>query len=483
AVLPTPTTTALSIDALLGAVEGLEALARLSGKIAPLKATTLNGLRAASELEGRAQDAAKLTRIRRLATLALTASGAVTRPQLEAGIVDPDGEIRRLTMIAARAEIDGREAVITKGLSDTNARVRYEALQTWGRQLHKTSCDPVLSALRDSNPHVSLLAIDLLGNSCPGEQSPTARLRVLAEGLTTRLHGWHAPAHALVALAKAAPAEAREMLPRYVSHSIWQVRMYAARAAGAVQAFEELQRLGRDPHDNVREAALGELITLKRPEAALLALDAIARPDYQLVMTAARALANPAVKDRAVAALVQALARITAERRETSRDARMAILDRLEDLGWPDGSGLIASPVDTLRPYLSDFDPAIAARTAEMLQAWQTSPVKVAVRPLPRQPVSQTAVDALRDARLRFTMTGRGAFELRLLIDQAPLSALRVATRAREGYYNGLTFHRVVPNFVVQGGSPGANEYMGDGPFMRDEVGLLSHVRGTVGIS
>jgi cyclophilin family peptidyl-prolyl cis-trans isomerase len=80
-------------------------------------------------------------------------------------------------------------------------------------------------------------------------------------------------------------------------------------------------------------------------------------------------------------------------------------------------------------------------------------------------------------------MLDRGAFELNLLIDEAPLSALRVATRAREGYYNGLTFHRVVPNFVVQGGSPGANEYMGDGPYMRDEVGLVPHRRGAVGIS
>ena len=40
-----------------------------------------------------------------------------------------------------------------------------------------------------------------------------------------------------------------------------------------------------------------------------------------------------------------------------------------------------------------------------------------------------------------------------------------------------------MPNFVIQGGSPGANEYIGDATFMRDEVGLWPHVRGAVGIS
>jgi cyclophilin family peptidyl-prolyl cis-trans isomerase len=54
---------------------------------------------------------------------------------------------------------------------------------------------------------------------------------------------------------------------------------------------------------------------------------------------------------------------------------------------------------------------------------------------------------------------------------------------AEKGYYNGLTFHRVVPNFVIQGGSPGANEFDGTAGYIRDEVGLLSHLRGTLGIS
>lgn len=479
-VLPTPTSTAVRLDEVLGAVEGLEVLARQSGKISRLSGPTLTGLRAASELEGRAQDAEKLARIRRLASLALMASGATRKQDLDAGIADPDDEVRRLAMVAARIDIEGREAVVTKGLRDGNSRVRYEALQTYGRAFQKTSCEPVLAAVRDPNPHVSLLAIDLLGNGCPTAPTAVGTLQELTEVLTERPYGWHVPAHALVALAKTAPAEGRKALSRYIPHSIWQVRMYAARAAGALAALDELDRLARDTHDNVREAALSELITLKRPEALSHALDALQRPDYQLGLTATRAIAaatttaqDPAQADVS-AALFNALARITAEKRDTSRDVRMAILGRIESL---------PPQAESLRPYLSDFDPAVATKTAAILKTWQVTDAEASPRKLPLMPVTLAAIDGLRESRLRFTMTGRGVFEMRLLMDEAPVSALRVATRVREGYYNGLTFHRIAPNFVVQGGSPGANEYMGDGPYMRDEVGLPPHRRGTVGIS
>jgi cyclophilin family peptidyl-prolyl cis-trans isomerase len=80
-------------------------------------------------------------------------------------------------------------------------------------------------------------------------------------------------------------------------------------------------------------------------------------------------------------------------------------------------------------------------------------------------------------------MSAGGAFEVTLFVEDAPATISRFAQLARRGYYSGLTFHRVVPNFVIQGGSPGANEYAGDGPFMRDELGLRSHTRGTVGLS
>ena len=80
-------------------------------------------------------------------------------------------------------------------------------------------------------------------------------------------------------------------------------------------------------------------------------------------------------------------------------------------------------------------------------------------------------------------MASGRSFVVSFFIDEAPISTWRVVRLARAGYYNGLTFHRIVPNFVIQGGSPGASEFVGDGPFMRDEFGMRSQTRGTVGIS
>jgi cyclophilin family peptidyl-prolyl cis-trans isomerase len=76
-----------------------------------------------------------------------------------------------------------------------------------------------------------------------------------------------------------------------------------------------------------------------------------------------------------------------------------------------------------------------------------------------------------------------GSFVVRLRGDVAPVMAARILALAREGYYDGLSWHRVEHDFVIQGGSPGANEYVGLAQYLRDELGTVPHVRGTVGMS
>jgi cyclophilin family peptidyl-prolyl cis-trans isomerase len=277
-----------------------------------------------------------------------------------------------------------------------------------------------------------------------------------------------------VALARQQPEAARTALPKFAQHPTWQVRMYAARAAGVLNTVGELKTLAVDPNDNVREAALTSLIDLGHPDAAAIAIEALTRPDYQLILTAVRALEDTSLAPKATTHLVTALARVTREHKDTSRDPRMAILERLQAYGVTDQSA-------NLEAYLRDFDPAIARKAAEILTVWTGRPRTAAPQPLTAPGVSAAMVNELRGKSLRFHMAGLGHFDIGLEVDAAPLTAIRIARRAREGYYNGLTFHRIAPNFVIQGGSPGANEYSGDAHYMRDEVGL--HYRGTVGIS
>src|SRR3972149_2893106 len=98
-------------------------------------------------------------------------------------------------------------------------------------------------------------------------------------------------------------------------------------------------------------------------------------------------------------------------------------------------------------------------------------------------PADAVALALGADVRLRVTLAHGGSFLVKLRGDVAPIMAARVLALVRQGYYDGLTWHRVEPDFVIQGGGPGANEYVGYRHFLRDELGTVPHVRGTVGMS
>jgi len=77
---------------------------------------------------------------------------------------------------------------------------------------------------------------------------------------------------------------------------------------------------------------------------------------------------------------------------------------------------------------------------------------------------------------------GRVAIQLRP--DKAPLSVERIKTLARRGFYNGLTFHRVIEGFMAQTGDPkGTGEGGSELPDLKAEFNDLPHVRGTVAMA
>jgi cyclophilin family peptidyl-prolyl cis-trans isomerase/HEAT repeat protein len=455
-----------------GAVKGLETRIRVYQRLEPITPSTVGRLRSAALLGSDPSDA-DLAFIRRMAWLSLNQirSGGADGALIDRGLDDPDPQVRRLATLALDGVAADRKRRLTRALRDPSPIVRYDAVRVYSRTAQATDCAPVLAAVEDSNPHVALAAIDALGSGCAAGPSPVDKLLQLTDALPPKGTEWHRSAHAFVALSRVARDHAITRMPKFAEHATWQVRAYAARAAAEMLTVARLERLAADAHDNVREAAVAGLVTARGHEADAVYIANLERSDYQLLLTTANALKGSPNGSRAVAALVKAFTRLTAQQRDTSRDPRMAILERLQEFADK-------RSVSALRPCLTDFDPAVAQRCAAILTKLTGTPQTA--RPETRPTGLVIPVTA---RRARITMQRGGTFELRFHADEAPATVARFVGLARQGYYNGLTFHRVVPNFVIQGGSPGANEYMGDARYMRDELGLRTHARGTLGIS
>ena len=65
--------------------------------------------------------------------------------------------------------------------------------------------------------------------------------------------------------------------------------------------------------------------------------------------------------------------------------------------------------------------------------------------------------------------TNKGDIKLRLFADKAPVTVANFVNLAKRGYYDGLLFHRVIPNFMVQGGCPQGSGTGGPGYRFEDE--------------
>jgi cyclophilin family peptidyl-prolyl cis-trans isomerase len=79
--------------------------------------------------------------------------------------------------------------------------------------------------------------------------------------------------------------------------------------------------------------------------------------------------------------------------------------------------------------------------------------------------------------------TQQGDITLRLLPEVAPQSVNNFVFLAREGFYDGCTFHRVIPGFVAQGGDPTGTGSGGPGYQIPDELSDRPFEAGTVGMA
>lgn len=117
----------------------------------------------------------------------------------------------------------------------------------------------------------------------------------------------------------------------------------------------------------------------------------------------------------------------------------------------------------------------------------QTTPVEVeAVVEAPPAPEAQTPEPhaAAANPTVRMT-TSMGVIVIELNAEKAPISVENFLGYAQDGYYNGTIFHRVIPNFMIQGGgfTPQMQQKPTRSPIKNEAANGLKNLRGTVAMA
>jgi len=80
-------------------------------------------------------------------------------------------------------------------------------------------------------------------------------------------------------------------------------------------------------------------------------------------------------------------------------------------------------------------------------------------------------------------VTNKGTFQIELFADRAPTTVNNFVFLVKDGFYDGLKFHRVISDFMIQGGDPLGNGTGGPGYKWNDEASALAIAHGTGSLS
>jgi len=258
------------------------------------------------------------------------------------------------------------------------------------------------------------------------------------------------------------------------------VRAALASALGTLPPEAGLPRLRtmiQDSDQRVVPAVLAALTKLRAPEAATVLLDGL-KADDPVVRAAAATALGELKPPGAVAALTEAYQKGVPDATYVARAAALAAL-------------AVYGPTDAipvLTGALTDKDWAVRLRAAALLKQFDPqSDADLQIRPAP----SIFPPEIYRAARLvnppvspqAYIEMDRGTIQLELAVLDAPLTVENFMTLARKGFFDGLTVHRVVPNFVIQAGDPRGDSEGGPGFTIRDELNERPYLRGTLGMA
>ncbi len=398
-------------------------------------------------------------RLRRAAAAGLARSGDASRgPPLLQLAADVEPVIRATALGGFRSGSlpPALGTLLSTALEDPDGRVRTAACTVLAARpelaLTEAAAAAVAASWTSADPHLAVASVRAAA-ARPGVGGDVVLRRLAADA-----EPWLA-AEAAVALARRAADGAVELVAEWAgAEESWR-RVAAVRAAAWLdgdRAARIRDAARSDPAPAVRLAWVETAASV----GAALQLRAVVDGDPDPVV---RAAALEAVHARTPLEPDGLLALARRWRADAAAEARSAALvAALRAAGDDLRAAVVAAAA-------ADPDPFVAARVAAAARE-----LGVEAPPLARQPrrperwYRELAAWRLEPHWLD-VRTVRGTFRIRLDADTAPITARELFDLARSGFYDGLTLHRVVPNFVVQLGDPRGDGWGGPGFTLPDE--------------
>jgi len=421
---------------------------------------------------------------------------------------DPSARVRQYAYRALGRAPDADVSVLGHGVEDDDWQVRVQALRSLAR----------VAATRDDGPRAYVGALRQAFEALLDEEgavreggplhvwitataaaAPIARagpVHDLAEQLLERLAD--APPSRDRGLAHCAAAELVDRSRGWPSRVTdcggdaiepWERAVHEASVLASVEGAEpqrlaRLRRLMQDAHPRVQQAAISAAARIVHVEANELILEALAVDDAGVRAAALDALGVVAARRPSEAVVPPPLPgaatgeALAAVREATPDDEHETLVTWLAAVEATDARDLVES-VEALARHPNR---GVRDRARAGLRSWERESIPEDHAAI-EDPIAPEAIpDPERRPRVTFR-TSRGPVVLELRPDEAPTTVARFLELVSDGFYDGLTFHRVVPAFVVQGGDPRGDGYGGPGWAQRCEDNRLRYDRGTVGMA
>jgi peptidylprolyl isomerase len=364
--------------------------------------------------------------------------------------------------------------------------------------------------LADRNDHVVIAAAMALPSDSPTTRGMGLRdsIRALLWGLIPAGEGRASlvTGESMVALARFSPADIEgieELVGRATLEERLRAKSFEAFSMSPTSTgWRVISAAWQDPSPSVAMAAwdharrflrhpgLGAIVPdrMTRSELSTFVVDqaelALDRRDMGISTVVSSLLGDSSVmalidsgshRARTVKVVAAALSRMRAP---DDVEAMQAAIQTLGSLGGSDA-------LRAVEAMLASDDASVVEVAVGVLRSSGRTDFLVPPRTAPPPPTSDdwALLRSLGSKPTATFRTDRGSVLVQLLPEEAPFTVLSFVRLARAGFYNGLTFHRVVPNFVVQGGDPRGDGWGGPGYSIRTEVTPRSYERGAVGMA